>query len=205
MSELKKAKPENTLGRKRDHTLDTRILEAAIEILAELGFDGMTMDMVAARTKSGKATLYRRWPSKAELVRDALIWMSQSSVELEHLPDTGNLRDDLLALVKPYSLEFSERKLRVLAKLGSFFSEHRKIAEEASAGIFGPWTDFNRTLMQRAIKRGEIPAQADIEMACQVIIAMTSYRSITQGQPFGRTDYAALLDHILLPGLKHQQ
>jgi len=205
MSELKKAKPENTLGRKRDHTLDTRILEAAIEILAELGFDGMTMDMVAARTKSGKATLYRRWPSKAELVRDALIWMSQNSVELEHLPDTGNLRDDLLTLVKPYSLEFSERKLRVLAKLGSFFSEHRKIAEEASAGIFGPWTDFNRTLMQRAIKRGEIPAQADIEMACQVIIAMTSYRSITQGQPFGRTDYAALLDHILLPGLKHQQ
>ncbi len=205
MSELKKAKPENTLGRKRDHTLDTRILEAAIEILAELGFDSMTMDMVAARAKSGKATVYRRWPSKAELVRDALIWMSQNSVELEHLPDTGNLRDDLLTLVKPYSLEFSERKLRVLAKLGSFFSEHRKIAEEASAGIFGPWTDFNRALMQRAIKRGEIPAQADIEMACQVIIAMTSYRSITQGQPFGRADYAALLDHILLPGLKHQQ
>lgn len=205
MSEIKKTKPGMTLGRKRDHTLDTRILEAAIEILAELGFDGMTMDMVAARTKSGKATLYRRWPSKAELVRDALIWMSQHSVELEHLPDTGNLRDDLLTLIKPYSLEFSERKLRVLAKLGSFFSEHRKLAEEASAGIFEPWTEVNRTLMQRAIQRGEIAAQADIEMACQVIIAMTSYRSLTQGQPFGRTDYAALLDHILLPGLKSQQ
>ncbi len=199
------SKPTATMGRKRDNTLDARIIDAAIEILAELGFDSMTMDMVSARAETGKASLYRRWTSKAELVRDALIWMSHNSVELEHLPDTGNLRDDLLTLVKPYSLEYSERKLRVLAKLGSFFSEHREAAEEATAGIFGPWTEINRMLMQRAIKRGEIPAHADIEMACQVIIAMTSYRSITRGQPFGRTEYATLLDHILLPGLKNQK
>ena len=71
--------------------------------------------------------------------------------------------------MKPHSLEHSERKLRVLARLGSFFSEHRKVAEEATAGIFGPWTDANRTLMQRAIERGELPPYADIEMAVRLL------------------------------------
>jgi len=203
MSEKQKAKPKASLGRKRDKDLDVRIIEATVEILAELGFDSMTMDTVAAKAGSSKSTLYRRWPSKAELVRDTLIWMSRHSVELNHLPDTGSLREDLLALLKPYSSEFSERKLQVLAKLGSFFSEHGQVAKEATTGIFEPWTELNRTLMQRAIARGELPAHADIETACQVIIAMTSYCSVTQGQAFGRAEYATLLDNLLLPGLQH--
>jgi AcrR family transcriptional regulator len=192
----------SALGRKRDQTLDIRIIEAAIEILAEVGFDTMTMDMVAARAKAGKATVYRRWASKAELVRDALIWMSRSSVDLDHLPDTGSLRSDLLAVMKPYSKDFGERKLRVLAGLGSFFSEHRKLAEEATAGIFDPWTEVNRSLMLRAIGRGELRPDADIDLACQVIVSITSYRSVTQNKPFNKASYEALLDNILLPALK---
>ena len=196
-------KESATLGRKRDHTLDARIIEAAIEILAEAGFDNMTMDMVAARAKSGKATVYRRWVSKAELVRDALIGMSRSSVELENLPDTGTLRSDLLALLKPYSTENSERKFQVLAKLGSFFSGHQQLAEEATAGIFEPWTDVNRLLMKRAVERGELSARADIETACQIIVSMAFYRSLAQNKPFDKTAYSALLDNILLPALKN--
>lgn len=216
MKKIKEAAPVNTesskgktkknaaLGRKRDATLDARIIEAAISVLAEIGFDSMTMDMVAGHAKTGKATVYRRWSSKAELVKDALIWMSRNSVELNRLPDTGTLRGDLLALIKPYSTEYSERKLSVLAKLGSFFSENRKIADEATAGIFEPWTDINRSLMRRALKRGEISATADIEMACEVINAVTSYRTLTQNKPFDKDSYAVLLDNILLPALKKQ-
>lgn len=190
------------LGRKRDQTADSRIVEAAIDMLAEVGFDVMTMDMVAARAKAGKATLYRRWASKAELVRDALIWMSSTSIELDHLPNTGSLRSDLLTVLKPYSTDHEERKFRVLAGLGSFFTEHRKSAEEATAGIFEPWTAVNRALMLGAAERGEISADADIEMACLIIISMTSYRSLTQSKPFDKDIYAALLDNILLPALK---
>ena len=190
------------LGRKRDAALDARIIEAAIDILAEIGFDSMTMDMVARRAKSGKATVYRRWASKAELVRDALISMSRRSVELDRPPNTGTLRGDLLALMKPYSKEHGERKLQVLAKLGSFFSAHRKLSEEAIAHIFEPWTAVNRRLMRQAAERGEISAEADIELACEVIIAMNSHRTLTQNKPFSRATYAALLDKILLPALK---
>jgi len=190
-----------SLGRKRDETLDARIIESAIDILAETGFAKMTMDMVASRAKAGKAALYRRWPSKAELVRDAVIWMSRSSVELDQLPDTGSLRSDLLAVLKPYSKDFAERKLHVLAGLGAFFSDHRQLADEATAGIFEPWTAVNRKLMQRAIDRGELPPNADIDMACEVIVSMTSYRTLRQNLSFDKKFYATLLDNILLPAL----
>lgn len=69
------------------------------------------MDMVAARAKAGKATMYRRWSSKVELVRDALTWMNRNHLELDLLPDTGTLQSDLLALLKPQSIEEGERKL----------------------------------------------------------------------------------------------
>lgn len=195
-------KKPTTLGRKRDHTLDTHIIEAAINILVEVGFDSMTMDMVAARAKAGKASVYRRWSSKIDLVKDALFQMSHSSVELGHLPDTGTLRNDLLAILKPHSVESGERKLRVLAGLGSFFSKHPNLAKEVSNGVFGPWTEMNRVLMQRAVERGEISPHADIEMACQIIVSMTSYRNLMQNQTFDKVFYSALLDNILLPALK---
>jgi AcrR family transcriptional regulator len=103
----------------------------------------MTMDMIAARAKAGKATVYRRWSSKVVLVRDALAWMNQNHLELENLPDTGSLREDLLMLLKPQSIAEEERKFRVLAGLGSFL-QHPAFAEAGTAGIFEPWMVVNR-------------------------------------------------------------
>lgn len=189
------------LGRKRDPKLDDCILEAALDILAEKGFDSMTMDMVAARAKAGKATLYRRWPSKPELVRDALIFMSHRSVEFGELPDTGSLKEDLLGVLKPYSSEHGQRKIRVLSRLGSFFSDHEKFADEALNGIFAPWTAVNLTLMQRAKDRGEISAKADLELACEIIAAMTAFKTNFQKKAFSKAYYEKLLEQILLPGM----
>ena len=198
----KTPKSAAVLGRKRDPKLDDTILESTLNILAEKGFDSMTMDMVAADAKSGKATLYRRWPSKPELVRDALIFMSKSSVDVDHLPDTGSLKEDLLAIVKPYSSEHGQRKIRVLSGLGSFFSEHQKIADEAMQGVFAPWTAMNRTLMQRAMERGEISTKANIDLACEVIEAMTFYKTNFQRTMFSKVYYGKLIDQILLPAIK---
>lgn len=191
------------LGRKRDQSLDMKIIDAALDVLAEAGFDNMTMDMVAARAKSGKATVYRRWTSKAELVRDALIQMSVNSVELKQLPDKGNLRDDLLAVVKPYSIAHGERKLLVLAGLGSFFAAHKETADEALKGIFEPWCEINRALMRKAVEREEISEDADIEQACKVITSTNYYYSMAERKRFGQKDYAELLDKIILPALKN--
>ncbi|MBC7456809.1 MAG: TetR/AcrR family transcriptional regulator [Bdellovibrionaceae bacterium] len=201
-SDQKVAPDVATLGRKRDNTLDSTIIDAATTILAEVGFDSMTMDMVAAKAKAGKATLYRRWTSKAELVRDALINMSKSSIDIENLPDTGNLKSDLMAIIKPYNAEHAQKKMRVLDGLGSFFTEHKKLAEEAMSGIFDPQTKAQVQLMKRAQQRGEISVNADIQTACTIIIAMVSYRTRIQGKRFDMEYYGELLDGVLLPGLR---
>jgi AcrR family transcriptional regulator len=196
--------PARALGRKRDHTVDGKILDAAIDVLAEAGFDGMTMDMVAARAKAGKATVYRRWASKAQLVRDALARMNRTHLELDRMPDTGTLRGDLFAVLKPQSIEEKERKLRVIAGLGSFSSEYQEFAE-AGHGIFDSWVAVNRALMQRAVDRRELPGNADIEMACQVITSMATYRGLIQRKPMDKAFFTAFIDGILLPALKHPQ
>ena len=190
-------------GRKRDPSLDGSILDAAIMTLSEVGFDQMTMDEVAARSGTAKTTVYRRWPSKAELVRDALIWMSKSSVDVEKTPDTGTLRGDLLSVQKDYSPEHSERKVRVLSKLGSFHSEHPKAAEAVTQQIFGPMSELNARLMKRAAERGEISSTADFDLACQTIAATITYRTSYLHKSFDKTQYAKLLDGIVLPALKY--
>ena len=189
-------------GRKRDEALDSQILEAAIDILGDIGFDKMTMDMVAGKVGAGKSSLYRRWPGKAELVRDALVWMSKSSTDSDKLPDTGNVRDDLLAVVKPHNKEYADRKIRVLSGLGSFRSEHQKLAMEASEKIYAPWKSVNMEIFKRAIERGEIRKNADIDLGCEVILGVTSHYVMILYKTFDRAAYGELLDKIVLPALK---
>ena len=105
MTQIDRRRRNRALGRKRDHTRDPEILDAALDVLAETGYDGMTIDMVAARAKAGKATLYRRWASKPELVLDAVACMKAKDLELDALPDTGTLRGDLVAMVKTPTIQ----------------------------------------------------------------------------------------------------
>jgi hypothetical protein len=128
------ASVETKLGRKRDHTRDPEILAAALEVLAETGFDGMTIDMVATRAKAGKATLYRRWPSKNELVIDAVACMKQGDLDRAKLPDTGTLRGDLVAMIKPRSIEDGEKKMQIMAGLMSMLSTAPELAGSSSSG-----------------------------------------------------------------------
>src|SRR6478736_5746758 len=151
------------LGRKRDHTLDPEILDAALDVLAETGYDGMTVDMVAARAKAGKATVYRRWSSKAELVLDAVACMKGNDPDLQSPPDTGTLRGDLVALVKTPSIREGERKLKVMAAIVSMIARDPDLAAAAQAALVEPRASANRIIFQRAVDRGEIPADSDLD------------------------------------------
>ena len=190
-----------TLGRKRDGSRDAAILEAALSILSEVGYSEMTMEMVAARAKAGKGTVYRRWPSKAEMVLDAVTQMKRSLVDLDHLPDTGSLRGDLLALFRPQSVEDTGRKLRVMAGLASLLSQNPSLAEAGQAAVVAPWVDANRLLMRRACERGEVSKKADIETLAQVIPSVAAYRALIQQRPFERAFLVKMLDGVLLAAL----
>jgi AcrR family transcriptional regulator len=193
--------PVRKLGRKRDHTRDQEILDAALEILAETGYDGMTIDMVAARAKAGKATLYRRWPSKAELVIDAVACMKNGDLDPSNLPDTGTLRGDLVAMIKPHSIEEGEKKLQIMAGLASMLSRAPELAEAANAAIIEPRAAVNRTLMRRAIDRGEISADCDIDTLSLISPSMAAYRVLLLRKPVDRQFLVSLIDGVLLPAL----
>jgi AcrR family transcriptional regulator len=171
------------LGRKRDHSRDPEILDAAIDVLAEVGFDGMTVDMVAARAKAGKATLYRRWTSKSELVIEAVSCMKNRGPDPAALPDTGTLRGDLVATIKPHSIEDGEKKTRVMAGIVSLLAKEPELAR------------------QRAIERGEIAPVGDVDTLALIMPAMVAYRVLMLRQPVDREFLISLIDGVLLPAV----
>ena len=187
------------LGRKRDATRDSDILDATLEVLAETGYDGMTIDMVAARAKAGKATLYRRWSSKGELVIDAVACMK--TIDLDTLPDTGTLRGDLVAMIKPHSIEDSQRKLKIMTGLLSMLSKDPELADTALASIMEPRVAANRILLRRAIERGEIAASVDVEAIAVLSQAMATYRVMILRKPVDRAFILSVLDSVILPAV----
>lgn len=188
------------LGRKRDHTRDPEILDAALDVLSETGYDGMTIDMVAARAKAGKATLYRRWASKGELVVDAVACMKKP-IDLDRLPDTGTLRGDLLALIKPHSLQDAQRKLQVMAGVMSMITQHPELADAVHSAITDPRAAANRKLFQRAIDRGEIPGDVDLDTLSLISPSMAAYRTLVLRKTVDRDFLVGIIDGVILPAV----
>lgn len=195
------AEPSSRPGRKRDHTRDPEILDAALAVLAETGYDGMTIEMVATRAKAGKATIYRRWPSKNELVIDAVACMKAAGSGLDALPDTGTLRGDLVAMIKPHNIQEGQRKLKVMAGLISMLVRAPELAAAANSAIVEPRAAANRTLMRRAVERGEISADCDIETLSLVAPSMAAYRVLILQQPVDRAFLISLIDGVILPAV----
>ena len=193
------SEPAPTLGRKRDHTRDQEILDATLEVLAETGYDGMTIDMVAARAKAGKATVYRRWSSKPELVLDAVACMKSSGINPQQLPDTGTLRGDLIAMVKEPSIRDGERTLQIMAAIVSMIARSPELAAAAHDALVEPRALANRIFFQRAIARQEIPATVDLEMLVTVGPAMFAYRVLMLGKHADREFLLGTIDHVILP------
>ena len=165
-------------------------------LIAEVGYDRMTVDAIAARSGVSKPTLYRRWPGgKPELVADAI---RERHAEAGPVPDTGSLRGDLLALVAVQTGRLLEdvhlasgllMQLRTSSGLAAVMREH-VIAEER-----GRWD----TVLQRARQRGELPAEPVTPLFADVAGSLIFSRVTISGEPVDRAFAAELVDHVLLP------
>ncbi len=193
--------PRSRAGRKRDHSRDGIILDATLAVLAEHGYDGMTIDMVAARAGSARATVYRRWATKADLVLEAVAWMSRDDVSLDQLPDTGSLRGDMTAMILPLSNEEQQVRIKAIAALLSLSKNDARLAEAATGAGIGPWIDVSRILMQRAVDRGEFPPPGDIDTLAELIPMMCVSRAVQQ-RPITREFSVALIDGVIIPALR---
>ena len=155
-------------GRPRSESSRNAILAAAGELLLERGLNSISMDEVAERAGASKATIYRWWPSKELLALDALFTESEP---LRHeAPDTGSFAGDLLALIGPWARQLAtEPYARVIAAFINRAQNDPQFGEEYRARFVQPRREQARVIFVRAIERGEIPADADVESALDLL------------------------------------
>src|SRR5215212_1703525 len=149
-------------GRPRSEQARKAILEAAAELLLARGLGAASMDAVAQRAGVSKATIYRWWPSKEMLALDALLdWAAVRAPTR----DTGSLRGDLLALVRPWVREIRKQPFgRVIAALVTEAHSDPQFAEAYRTRFVEPRREAMRAAFARAIERGEAPADLDVEV-----------------------------------------
>jgi AcrR family transcriptional regulator len=194
------SEPLRKVGRKRDSSRDTHLLAAAMEIMSEVGYDRMTMDMVAERAGAGKATAYRRWASKADMVKEAIRSTTLNHVDLDNLPDTGSLRGDILALYELHSIEEAERIFKTMASIASLISQGI-LGREQSESIVDPWGAAHDLLIKRAVGRAEIPDQPDTSSMARIIPALVIHRVMIARKVADLPFLTMIVDDVLLPAL----
>lgn len=188
-------------GRPRDPGRDTALLAAALEVLAETGYERMTMDQVAARAGASKATLYRRWSSKSALVLDAVGQVGRKP-RLADLPDTGSLRDDLVALMTPRDEHQGEHLVGLMGGVASLLSTEPELADAAASALVEPFVASQRLLMLRAQERGEIGPDVDVETIAHVTPALTAFRLVVQRRHLDADLLRRLVDTVVMPAVR---
>ena len=182
-------------GRKRDTSRDDALRQAALEVLAEVGYDRLTIDAVAARAGAGKATCYRRWAGKAELVVDAIGRVKAAP----ELPDTGTLRGDLVALTCHFHDAEDSFRTEVQAGLVSGLVRDAKLRDVFAEKFIAPRKAVFRTVFERAVERGEIAPVANFELLSDIVPSLAFHRLILTGRPPDAAFIQTALDQIVLP------
>jgi AcrR family transcriptional regulator len=161
-------------GRPRSEKARHAILDAAAELLLLRGLAAVTMDAVAERAGVSKATIYRWWPSKEMLALDALLdWAAATAPPR----DTGSLRGDVLALLRPWVREIRRRPFGpVIAALINEAQSDPKFAHAYRTRFVEPRRDAMRAVFARAGERGELPAELDVEVALDLIYGAVYHR-----------------------------
>jgi AcrR family transcriptional regulator len=168
-------------GRPRSEEADRAIMSAATELLAERGLGGMSMEEVAARAGVGKATVYRRWPSRGALALDAFLAEFQ---EQQPLPDTGTFRGDLLAALRGWMRSVTRTPAgRMLAGLIAEAQRDPALAVAWRDRVIEPLRARNRILLDRAIERGEIPADTDKDVVLDLLFGSAYHRLLNGHRP----------------------
>ena len=166
-------------GRPRSADADRAILRATVDLLADEGYAGVTMEGVAAKAGVGKATVYRRWPSKSALVVDAI---SACRDVGWRPPDTGSARDDLLAFVRGFGdvLRSSDAG-RVMPALVAELARSPELAATFRDGFVQPRRARVLEAVGRGVERGEVRPDVDAELVADAVVALLQHRFLVTG------------------------
>ena len=182
-------------GRYLDSSRDPILREAALVLLAEVGYDRLTMDAVAARARAGKTTIYRRWPGKAELVVDAL----NSLKGIPDIPDTGSLRQDLRALAESITSAESRFGAQVTIGMVNALARDAELRRVFREKFIAPRMAGFRTVFERAVTRGEMPDGHDLDLLARVFPALTLHQLAMSGELPDTRFAGQIMDEVVYP------
>jgi AcrR family transcriptional regulator len=186
-------------SRRLDASRDAAIASAVVEVLGRVGYAGLTMDAVAAAAGVGKATIYRRWSSKAELLLGVL---DVVGAPLREVPDTGKLREDLAAVLTEVVELLGGSSGRAVRSLLGAVADDPVLQEGCHRLPLADWDAVWETVLTRAEARGEVPAGVGRSIAAEVGPAVLVLRWLVTGRPLDGTVVLDLVDRVLLPLLQ---
>jgi AcrR family transcriptional regulator len=184
-------------GRPRSAEADTAIVDATLDLIIEGGIDGLSVESVAARAGVGKATIYRRWANKDELIEDALASINDA---LPEIPPAGTARDRLVVMVDQIRAKTVETcSGRLMPRMLSYATQHPELFKQYFTSVIQPRRERYRVVLAEGIAAGELRADLDIELAATLIAAPMLYLQLMQvglGTPRPGTSQA-LVDMVL--------
>lgn len=176
---------------------ECELLAVTLELLQEHGYDRLSLDTVATTARASKATLYRRWPTKAELVMAAFI---EGTRQVAVDPNTGTLRGDLLQLgeaIRDHAAAHASTIRAVLVEV----SRSAKLNAILQQQFIAQRKALMKHVLTRAVDRGEIKASAITEDLWDVLAGYLIYRSVLAGRAPSRRTVRDLVDNLLIPSL----
>lgn len=180
-----------------DDARTAEIFAAALAELGEVGYDRTTMDAVARRAGASKATLYRHWPGKPELVVDALQHLRGDSAA--QLPDTGSLRGDLRALLGHMSSNVTHDQVCMMRGMVSACGQDPELARVFHERMVETKRAAALAVLERGRARGEVAVDADLQLLVDVVPAMLVYRHLVTPYDVDDAYVDRVVDEVWLP------
>ncbi|MCX2183211.1 TetR/AcrR family transcriptional regulator [Streptomyces sp. SKN60] len=178
---------------------EAELYEAVLDLLREVGYDALTMDAVAARTRSSKATLYRQWGSKPELVARAL--RHNKPVSLAEI-DTGSLRGDFDAILANSDDCQMEKDSALMRGLAHAVHDNPELLQALRELLVEPEMTGLDEVLQRAVRRGEIRADNPaLKLVPHMLIGAFIARPLIEDQPVDSAFLRSYIDAVVLPSL----
>jgi AcrR family transcriptional regulator len=176
---------------------EAELLAVTLSLLQEHGYDRLTLDAVAATARASKATVYRRWPTKAELVLAAFV---EGVRQVAVPPETGTLRGDLLRIGE-IVCDHAQANAATLRAVLVEISRNAELNDVMQHQFLDQRKALMKHILAQAVERGEIDADAITDDLWDVLPGYLIFRSIVANRPPARRTVQALVDDVLLPSL----
>ncbi|MFF0209767.1 MULTISPECIES: TetR/AcrR family transcriptional regulator [Actinomycetes] len=178
---------------------EAELYGAVLDLLREVGYDALTMDAVAARTRSSKATLYRQWGGKAELVVRAMHNQKPGSIADV---DTGSLRGDLHTIIGREDDCVMAENVALMRALAMAVHQNDDLRQALRELLVEPEVEEFRRIVDRAIERGEVrPDNPALDYIVHMLVGAFATRMLIDEQPPTQAFLRSYIDAVVLPAL----